>query len=202
MTIAYEYKNHLYLNITNRCQNRCVFCIREGAEGIGGYNLWLEEEPSAGEVIEAIENDVKRYDEIVFCGFGEPLTRLNIVKEVSRWLKENYDLPIRVNTNGLANLIHGRNIVPELAGLIDIVSISLNAASVEEYNKISRPSFGEGSYEAVIDFIREAKKYIPGVIATVVDYPGVDIDGARKKAEELGVEFRVRSYQKKLEDSK
>lgn len=201
MTITYEYKNHLYLNITNRCQNRCVFCIREGAKGIGGYDLWLEEEPSAEEVIEAI-GDAGTYDEIVFCGFGEPLTRIEVVKEVCRRLKDTYAVPIRINTNGLANLVHGRNILPELAGLVDIISISLNAASSEEYQRISRPKIGEDSYQEVLNFITEAKEHIPRVITSVVDYPGVDVEGARRKSEELGVEFRIRSYQRKLEDSK
>ena len=189
--------NSLYLNITNRCTNACVFCIRYKArEFHGQYKLWLDYEPSVEEIMRVI-GDPKQYKEIVFCGYGEPLIRLEVVKEVARDLKTSrpQDFKIRIDTNGHANLFYQRNILPELKGLIDIISISLNAESNEVYSLICNSFFGARAYPAVIEFIKESKKYIPEVEASVVDLPQlIDIKKARKIAEELGVKFRVRPY--------
>ncbi|AZR74432.1 radical SAM protein [Anoxybacter fermentans] len=192
MTIAYQIGNKLYLNVTNRCTNDCDFCIRRGKTGIEGHNLWLEKEPQYEEVIKAI-GDPTPYEEIVFVGFGEPLYRIDLVKEVARWIKA-HGVPVRVDTNGQANLIHGRNVVPELKGLLDTISISLNATSAKEYDRLCHSVYGEDAYDAMLNFAKEAKKYIPRVILSVVDYGGVDLEKARKIAEEMGVEFRVREY--------
>jgi len=195
--IAYKLDNSLYLNITNRCTNACVFCIRYKArEFHGQYKLWLDYEPSVEEIMRVI-GDPKQYKEIVFCGYGEPLIRLEVVKEVARDLKTSrpQDFKIRIDTNGHANLFYQRNILPELKGLIDIISISLNAESNEVYSLICNSFFGARAYPAVIEFIKESKKYIPEVEASVVDLPQlIDIKKARKIAEELGVKFRVRPY--------
>ncbi len=191
--ITYKIRNSLYLNITNRCTNECFFCTRISDPWVQGYNLRLEGEPSAEDILKEI-GDPKVYDEVVFCGYGEPTLRLNIIKEVSKKIKE-IGGKIRLNTNGHGNLINKRNILPELKGIIDTISISLNAEDNEKYNKICHPIFKNGTYEAVKEFIREAKKYIPEVVATIVDVPEVDEEKCKEIAEkELGVKFRERRY--------
>jgi TatD DNase family protein len=190
--IAYPIRNSLYLNITNRCTAACTFCVRYHTDFVKGHNLRLAEEPTAEELIAQI-GDPKRYAEIVFCGYGEPLLRLDVVKAVAAAVKQRGGR-VRIDTNGHANLIHKRNVLPELAGLVDAVSISLNAQNAELYNTISLPEFGISTYEAVKEFIGEAKKYIPDVTATVVSLPEVDVEACRKIAGELGAKLRVREY--------
>lgn len=191
--LAYPIRDSLYLNITNRCTNRCAFCAKFRSYTVKGHYLELSHEPDFNEVIEAI-GDPSRYKEVVFCGYGEPLIRLDIVKEVAKWLKSR-GLKVRINTDGLANLVHGRNILPELKGLVDSISVSLNAESAERYVKICRPPQGKAAYEAVKAFIKEAKSYIPEVQASVVALPGVPVERCREIAEkELGVKFRAREY--------
>jgi TatD family-associated radical SAM protein len=156
------------------------------------YELWLDREPSAQDIIASIP-DASRYREVVFCGFGEPLCAVDTVVEVARDLKKRFPgVPLRINTNGQANLIHGRNVLPELAWLIDVVSISLNAETADKYVELCRPKHGKAAYQAMLDFARESKKYIPKVVLSVVARPGVDIEACRRIAQDLAVEFRVR----------
>jgi TatD DNase family protein len=190
--ITYPIRNSLYLNITNRCTSACTFCVRYFTDYVKGHNLRLKDEPTAEEVIKEI-GDPTKFDEVVFCGYGEPLLRLDVVKAVSAKVKRKGGT-VRIDTNGHGNLIHKRNILPELAGLVDAVSVSLNAQDAGLYEKLSQPRFGPGSYDAVKEFIREAKKYIPDVTATVVSAPEVDIEVCRRIAGELGAKFRVREY--------
>lgn len=191
--ITYQIGNSLYLNITNRCTNKCDFCIRYKAKLFNSrHELWLKKEPTAGEVIKAI-GDPKKYDEIVFCGYGEPLMRLDAVKEISSWVKSNGGR-VRIDTNGHGNLINKRNILPELKGIVDAVSISLNAQDPKTYEKLCHPDFGEASFDAIIEFAREAKKYIPDVELSVVGISGVDAKKAKEIADGLGVSFRIRTY--------
>ena len=190
--ITYPIRNSLYLNITNRCTAACTFCVRYRTDFVKGHNLRLSEEPTAEELIAQI-GDPKRYAEIVFCGYGEPLLRLDVVKSVAAEVKRRGG-KVRIDTNGHANLIHKRNVLPELSGLVDAASISLNAQNAELYEKIGQPKFGIETYASVKEFIRESVKYIPDVTATVVSLPEVDIDACRKIAEELGAKFRVREY--------
>ncbi len=190
--IAYTIRNSLYLNITNRCTNACTFCAKFKDFTVKGHQLCLQSEPDLDEVLAAI-GDPSRFDEVVFCGYGEPLIRLELVKAVAKRLKEN-DIRIRINTDGQANLVHGRNILPELAGLIDSVSISLNAADATTYQQICCSEFGEAGYAAVKTFLIEAKKHIPVVTATAVALPDIDMDACKRVANELGVEFRAREY--------
>ena len=190
--ITYPIRNSLYLNITNRCTAACTFCVRYHTDFVKGHNLRLREEPSADQLIKDI-GDPTRYTEIVFCGYGEPMLRLDVVKAVAAEVKRKGG-KVRIDTNGHANLIYKRNVLPELAGLVDAVSVSLNAQNAELYSKISQPSFGIDTYEAVKDFIREAKKCIPDVTATVVTAPGVDVEACRKIVDGLGAKFRVREY--------
>jgi len=190
--ITYPIRNSLYLNITNRCTATCSFCVRHHTDFVKGHNLRLEAEPAIEDIIKQID-DPQRYAEIVFCGYGEPLLRLDVVKAVSAEVKRRGGR-VRINTNGHANLIYKRNVLPEIAGLVDAISVSLNAQNAEIYDRISRPQFGPSTYEAVKDFIRKAKEHIPDVSVTVVSLPEVDIEACRKIADNLGVMLRVRDY--------
>ncbi|MDI3534031.1 MAG: hypothetical protein PWQ82_396 [Thermosediminibacterales bacterium] len=192
--IAYKLGKNLYLNITNRCSSNCSFCLRNLGPGVGGYKLWLDREPTVEEIIKAV-GDPSGYEQVVFCGYGEPLMRLDVVLEVSRYLKQK-GAYVRIDTNGQANLIHGKNIVPLLKGLVDAVSISLNAESPQKYDKLCRSEFGEKAYESILDFAKECVKYIPKVILSVVDLPGIDIEKCRHIARDIGAELRVRPYLK------
>ena len=194
MAITYPLGAKLYINLTNQCTNDCKFCVRKFKDGLGGYKLWLDEEPSAQEVINDIQNP-EDYAEIVFCGFGEPLMRLEAVKEVAAWLNNNHpQIPVRINTNGLANVIHQRDILPELSDLIDAISISLNASNPKQYQEVSQSKYGQEAFAYVLDFIKEAKEYIPAVKVSVVTYPGVDVEKCRKLADELGVKIKIRHF--------
>ncbi len=191
--IVYPIRQSLYLNLTNRCSNRCAFCAKNASYFVKGHDLALEREPGAEELVQAV-GDPRKYQEIVFCGFGEPLLRLETVKTVAAALKRK-GARVRIDTDGQANLVHGRNILPELKGLVDAVSVSLNAESPEKYQRLCRSPFGEKGFFGVLDFIREAKKVIPEVVATVVEMPGIDVEACRRLAEEeLGVTFKRRAY--------
>ncbi|APG26794.1 radical SAM protein [Syntrophotalea acetylenivorans] len=191
--IAYPIRDALYLNITNRCSNQCVFCAKFKDFTVKGHALKLKREPTVEEIKRAV-GSVQNYREVVFCGYGEPLLRLDLVKEVAAWLHEQ-GVRVRINTDGQANLVHQRNILPELAGLVDAISVSLNAANAADYQRICQSDFGEAGYEAVKDFLREAKKHIPSVTASVVTLPGIDVESCRKIVEEeLGVKFLIRKY--------
>jgi TatD DNase family protein len=193
--IAYQIRDSLYLNITNRCTNNCIFCAKFSDFMVKGHQLQLDHEPSVEEVKQAI-GDPTRYAEIVFCGYGEPLLRLDLVRDVSRWLKQQ-GVKTRINTDGQANLVHGRNILPELAGLVDAVSISLNAPDAITYQQLCPSHFeAKQAYQAVKDFIVQAQQAVPEVTATAVTYPGVDITACERVAAELGVAFRAREYVK------
>lgn len=189
--IAYKIRDSLYLNITNKCTNKCSFCVRFRTNYVKGHNLRLEREPTTLQLIKAIK-DPRNYKEIVFCGIGEPLIRLDIVKKVSKWVKDNGGT-VRINTNGHGNLIHKRNIVPELAGLADSLSISLDAENQKKYEKVCRPQLKD-SFHGMLEFIREAKKVIPDIRLTVVKIPEINIRKCETLAKELGVELQVRKF--------
>jgi len=191
-TIAYALGDSLYLNITNRCPNSCPWCVRYRSPYLRGHNLALEHEPSHDEIIAAM-GDVKAYREVVFCGYGEPTERLDVLKQVAKHLKRS-GARVRLDTNGLGSLVAGRDITGELVGLIDAVSVSLNTADARQYSQLCRPEFGQKAHGAVVEFIRGAKASIGDVSVTVVALPDVDIEAARRLAAELGVGFRVRQY--------
>ncbi|MDR2192818.1 MAG: TatD family nuclease-associated radical SAM protein [Endomicrobium sp.] len=191
--IAYTLGNNLYLNITNRCMMACPYCIKhKWADDFHGSGLKLEKEPTAEEAIKSI-GDPKKYGEIIFCGYGDALVKPETVKEIAQWLKDK-GAKVRINTAGLANRYHSKNILPELKGLIDVVSISLNGSSPKEHNQLNRPMFGEESFDEIIKFAKEAKKYIPEVVITTVALPGLDVSKIEKIAKEAGVSFRLRPY--------
>ena len=197
MTITYELGSSLYINITNRCTNHCTFCIRNQQDGVGsGNNLWLNREPTVEEVIADIQNrELAKYQELVFCGYGEPLIRTDDIIEICQKLKAQYHIPIRINTNGHANLICGKDITHLLAGLIDAISISMTAKNSQEYQAICRSDYGDKAFEAMLDFAFKCKPYIPKVVLSVVDViPQEDIEACRAIAEGIGVKFRVRHF--------
>jgi cyclic pyranopterin phosphate synthase len=196
-SIVYWLDNSLYLNVTNRCSNDCYFCFRRFKKGIKEFNLKLEEEPTPEEVIEELRQVINRknWSEVVFCGFGEPLERLNLVLEVTRWIKKQAWKTVRVDTNGQGYLLNrGRDIVGELkdAG-VDKVSVSLNAPNKEIYNQICKPVF-EDAYENVLEFIKKAKEAGLETEATAVTIPEIQITKVKELAETLGVKFSVREY--------
>lgn len=190
--IAYGIRDSLYLNITNRCTNNCDFCVRNQTGFVKGHNLWLEKEPAIEEILDAVGNPEK-YKEIVFCGYGEPMLRLDVIKAVASELKKK-GAKIRVVTNGHGDLINGANMVKEIAGLVDRVSVSLNAHTGELYEKICSPQFGAGSYKAVLDFIKECVAASIEVEVTCLDLPGVDVKKCEEIAASLGAKFRLRRY--------
>lgn len=195
MTICYALDDSLYINLTNRCTNQCTFCVRDKDCGIGDVNLWLEREPTAEEVIEDIKKfNPKNYKEVVFCGYGEPTLRLDVILEAARFIKENYNSRIRINTNGHANLVYNRDVTEDLAGLVDVLSISLNSKNAKEYNELCKCAYGEEGFYALLDFAKCATKHIPEVILSVVDVlPKEDIEECKKIAESAGARLRVRT---------
>ena len=200
MTITYEYEGALYVNLTNRCNCACVFCLRHnGHKGsIYADDLWLEHEPTREEILaDFAQRDLSKYRELVFCGFGEPMFRWeDIAWTVDRLKGQGIKLPIRINTNGHGNHINGRDITPEMAGRIDVVSVSLNGATAQESVEVTRPGHGEQAWEDMLDFTRRAVKYVPDVVMTIVnkDKTPADIENCRAMAESLGARLRVREY--------
>jgi cyclic pyranopterin phosphate synthase len=194
---VYWLGSNLYLNITNRCSNCCYFCIRRFKSGIQKFNLKLEKEPTSEEVIEELQKvkNRKSWSEVVFCGFGEPLERLDLVLEITEWIKKNYRKIIRVDTNGQGYLLNkGRNIVRELKNAgVDKVSVSLNAHDKEIYNQICKPEFKD-AYENVLEFIKKAKEEGLETEATALTIPEVDLTKVKELAEEMGVTFSAREY--------
>lgn len=190
--IAYQIRDSLYLNLTNRCTNACTFCIRQKTDFIKGHNLRLDREPDFDEVVAAI-GDPARYREVVFCGYGEPLLRLELVKRVAQWLKQRKSR-VRLNTNGQGNLIAGRNVVPDLVGLVDEVSVSLNAADGAAYQSVCRSRYGDAAFAEVKRFVAECARAGIATSVTALDLPGVDLGQCGELARELGATLRVRHY--------
>ncbi len=199
MTIVYPGRTGLYINITNRCPCNCSFCLRHNKDHVfDSDSLWLDREPSVQEICESISAfDLTKYDEIVFCGYGEPTERLYDLLEVAKYIKSKSDIKIRINTNGLADLIWQEETAEKLKDLIDVVSISLNATNKEDYLKTVRPKFGIESYDSMLNFAKACTKYVPSVIMTVVDVvtSKEEQELSRKICESLGVTFRIRPYE-------
>ncbi len=197
-TYAYPLHGGLYLNITNRCTFDCVFCVRHHSGDFCGHELWLEKEPTAVDVLAQIDTlgGPGAYSEVVFCGFGEPTMALDVLLDVCRELKKRGETPpIRLNTNGQASLIHGYDVAPKLRGLVDVVSISLNAPTSEEYDAICQPERGGEGFQAMLDFAAACRDQGIQVVLTVVDTIGPEkIVQSRAIAAGLGVGFRVRTY--------
>lgn len=195
--IVYRYKDQVYFNITNKCPCRCTFCIRNTEDAVGeASNLWFEKEPSLEEICQAIDAfDFTGCKEAVFCGYGEPTMELEKLVEVSRYVRERYPIQLRLNTNGLSDLIHKRSTAKEICQAVDSVSISLNMPDAASYNEVVRPAYGECSFDALLKFARECREYTENVRFTVVDVIGEEkIEQSRKVAEANGISLRVRKY--------
>ncbi len=207
--IAYMlYPGKIYLNITNRCSNRCVFCVRNYTDELGGNYLWLTEEPSSWQIIDSIKEELlaEAYsvpEEIIFCGYGEPLYRPDVILDVLDAIKKHYPYSrTRINTNGQSMLINGgRSFIPELKGVLDSMSISLNAHNRSAYQHICRSIYGEKAFDSILEFAEEAVRYISSVTLTVVDNRKInssleeniiDINKSMEIAHRIGAKFRAR----------
>ena len=189
---------NVYVNMTNRCPCNCTFCLRQTKQMLENNSLWLKEEPSIQEILDEFAlYDLYDFNEVIFCGFGEPTERLYDLLEVAEELKKRRkDLPIRINTIGLGNLMYKKDITPLFKDKIDTISISLNAPDENEFLELTRNKFGIESYNSMLDFASKAKDYVPNVVLTVVDIIG---DEKIKKCEEIcyniGVKLRVRPFE-------
>ena len=201
MTITYEYEGALYVNLTNRCNCSCVFCLRHNGNrgSIYADDLWLDHEPTHEEILaDFATRDLSQYRELVFCGFGEPMFRWDDIAWTIDTLKEQGVAlpPVRINTNGHGNHVNHREVTPELAGRVDTVSVSLNGSTEAEYLAVTLPGHGPQAWEDMLEFTRQAAKYVPHVVMTVVnkDKTPDEIEKCRALAESLGAKLRVREY--------
>ncbi len=192
--IAYKIRQSLYLNLTNRCSSNCYFCpgIASGSGYVAGHYLLLKTEPNAEQILSAIDVE-SDYDEIVFCGLGEPTIRLKELLQIAEVLKSRGHR-MRLNTNGHGSLINKTDLPSRLAGLVDKISVSLNAQDAQTYLEICKPDYGENAYKAMIEFIKGCRSHDIQTVATVVDVPEVDLEACRLLAAELGTELRIRKY--------
>lgn len=197
MTVFYRFDGKMYINITNGCPCDCVFCIRKNGDSIeDNDSLWLEHEPSFDEIRAAFDGfDRSGIGEAVFCGYGEPTVRADMLIKTAEYIKANSGMKLRVNTNGLVRLIHKDFDVTRFKGLIDSFSISLNAPDAKRYNEVTRPSFGEAAFGEMLRFAEDVKKMGIETMFTVVDVITPDeIAKCEKLAESMGIPLRVRSY--------
>lgn len=198
--LVYLLDGKIYINLTNKCTNECLFCIRTLKDDVCGTNLWLKNDiVTAAEVIKQLKELKKNETEIVFCGYGEPTLKLDILKEVAKFIKENYkDVKVRVNTNGHANVVHKRNVVPELVGLVDEFSVSLNASTEELYKELTRPNLVcDNVLDEVKDFMKKSVEAGISTTASVVSgykHYDVDLKECEKIATDIGAKFRVREW--------
>ncbi len=195
--LVYELDKKIYINLTNRCTNECIFCLRQDKDDVCGQELWLDSEDFTSEdVIEQLKK-FNLSSEVIFCGYGEPMLKFEILRQVAKYIKETYpEIKIRVNTNGHANFIYKKNVVPELVGLVDEFSVSLNASNSEEYDELSQPKF-ENAYDEVKKFIKCSADAGIETVASIVDgYKGrrLDVEKCREIAESLGAKLRVREW--------
>lgn len=195
--LVYELDKKIYINLTNRCTNECIFCLRQDKDDVCGQELWLDSEDFTSEdVIEQLKK-FSLSSEVIFCGYGEPMLKFEVLRQVAKYIKETYpEIKIRVNTNGHANFIYKKNVVPELVGLVDEFSVSLNASNSEEYDELSQPKF-ENAYEEVKKFIKCSADAGIETVASIVDgYKGrrLDVEKCREIAESLGAKLRVREW--------
>ncbi len=197
--LVYLLDGKVYINLTNSCTNNCIFCIRDIKDDVVGANLFLNSENvSADDVIKQLEAiKDKLSDEIIFCGYGEPMLKLDVLKQVAKYIKDRYpNKKLRVNTNGHANFVYKRNVVPELKGLIDEFSVSLNGENEQEYNELSVPNFA-GAYEETKKFIKACADENIAVTATIVEgYKDrhLNLKKCEEIAKSLGAKFRVREW--------
>ena len=195
--LVYELDKKIYINLTNRCTNECIFCLRQDKDDVCGQELWLDSEDFISEdVIEQLKK-FNLSSEVIFCGYGEPMLKFEVLRQVAKYIKETYpEIKIRVNTNGHANFIYKKNVVPELVGLVDEFSVSLNASNSEEYDELCKPKI-KNAYEEVKKFIKCSADAGIETVASIVDgYKGrrLDVEKCREIAESLGAKLRVREW--------
>ena len=200
MTILYEVHNNLYVNLTNKCPCACTFCLRQTRDSMDNSgSLWLDHEPTFEEVKNEFDKyDKNKYNEVVFCGFGEPTERIDVLIQVAEYVKKIWDnKPTRINTNGLGNLVNDKDITPLLKGAIDTVSISLNTPNKERYYELTRNKFGLDSFDEMLKFARDAKKYVSNVVLTTVDttLTKEEEEQCAKICEDIGVTYRIRPWE-------
>ena len=198
MTITYPVSRGIYVNITNRCPCACTFCVRNHKDHVfESDTLWLDREPTIQEICDSLDSwNLEEYEEVVFCGFGEPTERLYDLLEVAKYIKSKSNIKIRINTNGLSDLIWNESTAPKLKGLIDTVSVSLNATNKEDYLAVVRPKFGIDSFDAMLRFTKDCTQYVESVMMTVVDVVTTkeEQEKCREICESIGATFRVRAY--------
>ena len=199
MCISYEVDTGLYINITNKCSNRCSFCIRNNGDGAyGSDSLWLEREPTREEILESVfSRDVGKYSEIVFCGYGEPSYRLEDAVFVAKKIKDKFpDMKLRINTNGQSDLILGGRTAPLYEGAFDTVSISLNSSNAEKYQKMCHSVYGNEAFKAILDFTKDVKNYVQNVLLSVVreTLTEEELEECYAIASSVGVTLKVRTY--------
>ncbi len=198
MTITYPVAKGIYVNITNRCPCACTFCVRNHKDHVfESDTLWLDREPTIQEICDSLDSwNLEEYEEVVFCGFGEPTERLYDLLEVAKYIKSKSNIKIRINTNGLSDLIWSEPTAPKLKGLIDAVSVSLNATNKEDYLAVVRPKFGIDSFDAMLRFTKDCTQYVESVMMTVVDVVTTkeEQEKCREICESIGAIFRVRAY--------
>ena len=199
MTITYEVDTGLYINVTNRCTNRCEFCIRNNGDGAyGSDSLWLEREPTVDEVLtDVFSRDLTKYSELVFCGYGEPTMRLNDIREIALRIKNRYpSIKIRVNTNGHSDLIAGTDTAPLYKDAFDSVSISLNTPDAAKYVEICHPVYQKTAFEALLTFAKNVNKYVQKTYLSVVKQTlsEEELEKCHKIADDLGITLKVRDY--------
>ena len=199
MTITYEVDTGLYINVTNRCTNRCEFCIRNNGDGAyGSDSLWLEREPTVDEVLsDVFSRDLTKYSELVFCGYGEPTVRLNDIREIALGIKKRYpSIKIRVNTNGHSDLILGTDTAPLYKDAFDVVSISLNTPNADKYVEMCHPVYHKAAFDVLLTFAKNVNNYVQKTLLSVVRQTLTDreLEECYKIAADLGVTLKVRDY--------
>ena len=199
LNFTYLVRNSVYINLTNRCPCSCTFCLRNNADGVfGSGSLWLEHEPTVEEVCQSLDSwKLDQYDEVVFCGYGEPTVRLDALLKIAQYIRSKSDVKIRINTNGLTDLIWKEKTASKLQGLVDVVSISLNASNKEKYLELTRSKFGINSYDAMLQFAQDCVKYVPKVVMTIVDVVTSleEQKECEKICRERGITLRIRPYE-------
>jgi len=195
LNFVYELGNTLYINLTNTCTNSCDFCIRNNHTGVGGKELWLDAEPSFEDVLSQLPQNILSYNEVVFCGFGEPTCNLDVLVQVGKHVK-SLGQQMRLNTNGQANLYHGKDVTELLIGAVDTVNVSLNASTAENYQAVCNSVYGETAFYALLEFAQLCKTKGMHVILSVVDVVGKDeIEACSDLCRQRGLNLRVRAYE-------
>lgn len=190
---VYPFGENAYINLTNRCTNDCMFCLRRTQNGVGGHYLWIKKEPSVQEVLTQM-GPMANCKEVVFCGYGEPMMRLDVLLKLADFCKQA-GKPVRINTNGQANLFYERDVTPQLAGLVDTVSISLNASNAEDYDARCHSQYGEEAFDGLLDFAKRAQKYVPNVVMTILDnLSDEEIEQCKRLCAQRGLQLRIRHY--------